>query len=102
MPRRRPDPQRNPSPTPSEAIVTEARTAGLMLPLDYVLAIVNDPNADPARRDRAARTALPYCHPRVADTAPGKKAQRAKAAKQAGRGTEWAGDLDYTDGKARQ
>jgi hypothetical protein len=70
-------------------------------PLAYLLAIVNDESADPARRDRAARAAAPYCHPRL-DPAP-KKAQREAAARKAGAGSEWGSDLKYSaNGRPRQ
>ena len=41
-------------------------------PLAYLLAVMRDPEADPARRDRAAIAALPYLHVRA--EAGGKKA----------------------------
>jgi len=34
-----------------------------MTPLAFMLSVMNDPNEDDARRDRAARNALPFCHP---------------------------------------
>ena len=64
-----------------------------LTPLAYLLAVVNDETATPARRDRAAIAAAPYVHPR-AEPIP-KKAQRQAAAATAGLGTEWAQDLDY-------
>jgi hypothetical protein len=42
-------------------------------PLEYMLAVVNDPNADLARRDRMAVAAAPFTHPRVAEARYGKK-----------------------------
>jgi hypothetical protein len=38
-------------------------------PLDYFLAIMRDPRQPAWRRDRAAKDAAPYCHPRLAVTA---------------------------------
>ena len=67
-------------------------------PLDYMLAIVNDPDAAPARRDRMAVVAARYCHARP--DRKGKKGVEAEAAEQAGAG--WAGDLEYLDGRLRQ
>ena len=61
-------------------------------PLDHMLAVMNDPTADPARKDRMARAAAPYCHPRVVDK--GKRDWLAEAAERAGAGTPWAADLD--------
>lgn len=68
-------------------------------PLEHLLAIMNDPSADPARRDKAAVSAAPYCHARVADK--GVKAQQAETAEKAGGvGSEWADDL-HPDGWPR-
>jgi hypothetical protein len=69
-------------------------------PLAYLLTVMNDPAADPARRDRMARAAAPYCHPRAAEK--GKKDRQAEAAEKAG-GAGWADDLEYpADGRLRQ
>lgn len=35
-------------------------------PLEYMIAVMRDPDADPARRDEMARAAAPYVHPRLA------------------------------------
>jgi hypothetical protein len=86
-----------PKPVPKD-IVADARAAK-MKPLEYMLAVMNDPAADGLRRDRMAMAAAPYCHPRVADSTKGKKDQQAEAAKTAGVGTEWAGDLEF-EGRA--
>jgi len=53
-------------------------------PLEYMLKVMNDPNADPARRDRMAVAAAPFVHPRVAEK--GKKSEREDRAKKAGSG----------------
>lgn len=42
-------------------IVRDAGKVGLS-PLDYMLAVMNDPDADPKRRDRMAITAASFCH----------------------------------------
>ena len=34
-------------------------------PLEYLLAVVANPEADQKRRDWAAATAAPFCHPRL-------------------------------------
>jgi hypothetical protein len=34
-------------------------------PLDYMLAVMNDPDAPPRRRDKIAKAALPYMHQRL-------------------------------------
>jgi hypothetical protein len=36
------------------------------IPLDYMLRIMRDPNADDRRRDEMAIAAAPYVHPRLA------------------------------------
>jgi hypothetical protein len=69
------------------------------MPLDYMLAVIRDPNAGTARRDKLAIAAAPYCHPRVAEATRGKKDLQADAAATAGAATEWASDLEF-DGRA--
>jgi hypothetical protein len=64
-----------------------------------MLAVMNDPTVGFERRDRMAMSAAPYCHPRVADVAKGKKDRQAEAAVTAGTGTAWAGDLEF-EGRA--
>lgn len=61
-------------------------------PLEYMLAVMRDPAADPVRRDRMAATAAPYCHPRAAEI--GKKVKAARAAETAGQGSRWGDDLN--------
>ena len=60
-----------------------------MTPLEYMLAVMNDPDADHVRRDRMAIAAAPFCHSRMADNRLGKKDAAAKAAETAGEGTDW-------------
>jgi hypothetical protein len=80
---------------PSLQVITEQQLAGGLLPLDYMLAVIRDPNASQLRRDRMAVAAAPYCHARLTDAPPkGKKDQRAEAAEEAGMGTGWATDLE--------
>ena len=74
---------------------------GKMLPLDYLLMIINDPNADSDRKDRLAIAAAPYCHPRLIERERiGKKEQQAEAAATAGKGTPWGADLEF-EGRAQ-
>ena|SRR5215471_1895263 len=40
-----------------------------LMPREYFLAIMRDPKQPPHRRDKAAREAAPYCHPKLAVTA---------------------------------
>lgn len=61
--------------------------AGSVSPLAYLAEVMNDPTADPARRDRAAIALLPYLHPRA--EAGGKKAAAERAAHDAEAGTDW-------------
>lgn len=56
-----------------------ARGSG-MDPLTYMLSVMNDDDADDARRDRMAIAAAPFVHAKAADVAPGKKEQRQQAA----------------------
>lgn len=53
-------------------------------PLEYMLDIVNDDNADEARRDRLAIAAAPFIHARAGEG--GKKEERQAAAKKASTG----------------
>jgi len=89
--------------TPQLQVLTEAQLNGL-LPLDYMLAVIRDPNATQLRRDKMAIAAAPYCHARLMPDAPtkGKKDQRAEDAETAGMGTPWARDLDFDDRAAAQ
>jgi hypothetical protein len=69
---------------------------GKMLPLDYLLMVINDPNADSDRKDRLAIAAAPYCHPRLVERhTVGKKDQRSEDAEMAGVGTPWSSDLEF-------
>lgn len=54
--------------TPNKRTVREQKAAekkGLM-PLDYALKVMRDPNVEPQRRDWACQTAMPYLHARRA------------------------------------
>lgn len=69
---------------------------GKMLPLDYLLMVINDPNADSDRKDRLAIAAAPYCHPRLIEPQKiGKKDREDEAAERAGVGTGWSKDLEF-------
>ena len=84
-------------------IITEEQLGGGMLPLDYMLAVIRDPNATQGRRDKMAIAAAPYCHPRLIEPKTvGKKDQQEAAAETAGMGTPWAKDLDFDDRAAAQ
>jgi hypothetical protein len=49
----------------TQQIVEAAHREGVT-PLEYMLRIVRDEDADPARRDDMAKAAAPYVHPRLA------------------------------------
>lgn len=55
---------------------------GQIEPLDYMLAVINNPEADQARRDRMAIAAAPYRHARADEM--GKKDQRQQKAEGVG------------------
>lgn len=48
------------------------------LPLEYMVAVMNDPDADELRRDRMAVAAAPFLHAKSGET--GKKGERQAAA----------------------
>lgn len=56
-----------------------------LLPLDYMLKVMNDPDDDKNRRDRMAIAAAPFCHARKGEGL-GKKEEKENKAKQAGSG----------------
>lgn len=58
--------------------------AGQVSPLEYLLGVVNDLDAEAADRMRAAVAAAPYVHARASDiiAAKGKKEQQQEAAEQ--------------------
>jgi|SRR5688572_4592780 phage terminase small subunit len=58
---------------------TEDRT-----PLEFMLAVMNDTQQPPNRRDRMAIAAAPFMHPRAGEA--GKKEEQAERAKRAGAG----------------
>lgn len=79
-----------------KAVVAEVRVDAAkygLTPLEYMLKVMNNGEADPARRDRMAVAAAPYIHGKASDAAAGKKEQQADAAKTAGEGTGWGDDL---------
>jgi hypothetical protein len=55
-----------------------------LTPLDYMLKIMRDTTADPARRDRMAAQAAPYVHKKAADQ--GAKANAKEKAEKAATG----------------
>lgn len=56
------------------------KSLGGLSPLEYMLGVMNDDDADAGRRDRMAVAAAPYVHPKAEAVAPGKKEQQQAAA----------------------
>lgn len=77
--------QRIPREDRADAVKTTAERLNLT-PLEYMLGVMNDPEADVGRRDRMAVAAAPFEHPRAAEAQPGKKEQAEDAAKEAAAG----------------
>ena len=48
----------------TRAVIDGALAEGIS-PLDYMIAVMRDPNADQRRRDEMARSAAPFVHPRL-------------------------------------
>jgi len=67
-----------------------------MSPLEYMLSVMRDGDADSARRDRMAIAAAPFCHARAADAMPGKKEREAEKARLAVTtpSSQWGDDLN--------
>ncbi len=65
------------------------RSAEKTTPLEYMLAVMNDPEADLSRRDRMAIAAAPYTHTKAGDDIGKKEAQRV-ASDEAAEGTSWS------------
>lgn len=74
-------------PAATEKTVTRPRKSlGGLSPLEYMLGVMNDEDADAARRDRMAQAAAPYVHARAEAAAAGKKEQRKETAQKASDG----------------
>ena len=79
---------------PKKALEAEAlahQIHGYQSPLEYMLTVMNDREADAVRRDRMAIAAAPFVYARPGDT--GKKEDLAAQSKVADAGTEWEGLL---------
>lgn len=68
----------------------EGKPVEELLPLDFMLKLMNDPGEDKEMRARMAQAAAPYCHARIAE-GKGKKDEKSEKAKQAGAGKFAAG-----------
>lgn len=77
-------PKKSGGPTKAELVAEAAReaTKSGMTPLEYMLAVMNDPAADNERRDRMAIAAAPYVHARADAEKKGKKEQRQETAER--------------------
>lgn len=72
-----------------KSVKREARKAG-MTPLEYMLDVMNDAEAEDGRRDRMAIAAAPFVHARAEAVAEGKKAQRQANAEKSASGGRFA------------
>jgi hypothetical protein len=80
-------PKKTAGPVPKvkrETVLRPRKSLGGMTPLEYMMHVMNDDDADDARRDRMAVAAAPYVHARAEAAAPGKKEQRQAAAEEQG------------------
>lgn len=51
--------------TPKLMPYRKEASAAMMTPLEYMMSVMGNPDADPARRDRMAQAAAPYVHARA-------------------------------------
>ena len=61
------------TPNKKTAVVVAAAKAGGVMPLDYMLSVMRDMDADPSRRDDMAKASAPYVHPRLSTVEHGGK-----------------------------
>lgn len=50
----------------TQELVAKLTESGMM-PLEYMLTVMRDPTASQPRRDEMAKSAAPYCHPKLAN-----------------------------------
>src|SRR5262245_44431023 len=74
-------------------VVAQCTANPNMMPLDYMLKVMRNPEIDPVRRDRMAVAAAPYCHGKLMDQYVGKKETQAKEANTAT--DNWMRDLAW-------
>lgn len=98
---RKADPTKAAKAAQPEASATPEKPAEPKTPLEYMLAVMNDPKASAARRDRMAIAAAPFQHARMADAVRGKKEQADDRAKEVSSATLdlWGGDLQPRTGE---
>lgn len=75
-------------PPPTDRVFEGEVLPANLSPLEYMLGVMNNPNADPDRRDRMAVAAGPYVHGKMGEQ--GKKAAKDAAAKEVGGGSRFA------------
>jgi phage terminase small subunit len=73
-----------PGPSPQNEVFEGEVLPAKKTPLEYMLDMMNNPKADPERRDRMAVAAAPYVHGKVGEK--GKKDAKREAAASAGGG----------------
>jgi phage terminase small subunit len=74
-----------PVPAPLLTAASAGAVSSPITPLAYMLGVMNDKEADDARRDRMAIAAAPFVHKRVVDTPEGKKEVAKNTAARAGK-----------------
>lgn len=77
---------KGPAKSSAKELATTVTKCGGRTPLEYMLTVMNDQDADVTRRDRMAIAAAPFMHPRVERTVLGKGVARAEAADDAATG----------------
>ena len=75
-----------------KSAVAEAKDLG-RTPLQHLMAVMNDPDQPPERRDRAAGMLLPYCHPRISHHEVGKKELARQAAADLSNLGDWVDEF---------
>ena len=68
------------------AVYLEEAYDANMSPLDFMLKVMRDPNADPLRRDRMAMAAAPFIHLKAAEAKLGKREEAKRKAAEVGAG----------------
>ena len=81
----RPRGSKKEKPTDIAQDILDDAAAANKTPLEYMIGVMNDPQADKDRRDRMAIAAAPFVHARKSDGV-GKKDEKADRAKKAGGG----------------
>lgn len=84
-------PRKNPAETETKAATKPAKASAEnqtteerieRTPLEYMVDVMNDPDADQTRRDRMALAAAPYVHGKIAEVGAGKKEQQKQKAEE--------------------